>query len=469
MPRIAFIYHPAAEDARMIRSLLMMLSISLLAACAKPAGSQPALKTIENPSGGKIVYGLVDGASSEAGAMGMILSSLHRQYGDRPQVGKVFQVRDTNSAAVFFTLIKRNQGNTPIAGMLIASPSGSGVEAALLTDEAPRFGKSINPMLKSLFAVWHANAQNASDSLAKSSVPVQALSPYVLPDRSASVSLPAGWKVDPTSGGGTILAAGPEGEGVALDFPLHAWNSRDPRVRRTMQFAQGTGRNTGYARALYYPYGGDLGKTFVDLLQMRARINNQPALTMQVESETAVAGAAGSRCARLQGRLDTNDGRGRKEFNTVFCSGALSPMGQYANIAFHTAVPEADAAQERATMAAILNSFQVNMGVVNREAAALAAPAIEQIHAIGRAAAAQAQQAHAMEDRHNQAVEARWNSQDKQNEAFSNYLLDQTVISDNQNNAHATVWNQTADALVKANPSRFGYVDTPNYWKGVDY
>jgi hypothetical protein len=453
---------------RMIRHLLMMLPIALLVACAKPAGSQSALQTIDNPSGGKIVYGLVDGASSEAGAMAMILGSLHRQYGDRPQVGKVFQVRDSNSAAVFFTLIKRNQGNAPIAGMLIASPSGAGVEAALLTDEAPRFGNTINPMLKSLFAVWHPGAQNAAGSLPKSA-PAQTLSPYVLPDRSASVSLPAGWKVDPSSGGGTILANGPQGEGVALDFPLQAWNSRDPRVQRTMQFARGAGRNTGYARALYYPYGGDLGKTFVDLLQMRARINNQPALTMQVENETAVPAAAGSRCARLQGRLDTNDGKGRKEFNTVFCSGTLSPMGQYANIAFHSAVPEASAAQERATMAAILNSFQANMGVVNREAAALAAPAIEQIHAIGRAAAEQAQQAHAMEDRHNQAVEARWDSQDKHNQAFSNYLLDQTVISDNQNNAHATVWNQTADALVKENPSRFGYVDTPNFWKGVDY
>jgi hypothetical protein len=452
----------------MIRRLLLLLSISLLAACAKPASSQDALQAIDNPAGGKIVYGVVDGASSEAGAMGQILSSLHRQYGDKPQVGKVFQVRDTNSAAVFFTLIKRNQGNAPIAGMLIASPSGAGFEAALLTDEAPRFGKTINPMLKSLFAVWHPNAPNTSGSPAKSA-PVQALSPYMLPDKSASVSLPAGWKVEPTSGGGTILATGPHGEGVALDFPLHAWNSRDPRVQRTMQFARGAGRNTGYARALYYPYGGDLGKTFVDLLQMRARINNQPILTMQIQSETAVPGAAGAHCARLQGHLDTNDGKGRKEFNTLFCSGALSPMGQYSNIAFHSAVPEAGAAQERATMEAILNSFQINMGVVNSEAAALAAPAIEQIHAIGRAAAAQAQQAHAMEDRHNQAVEARWDSQDKHNEAFSNYLLDQTVISDNQNSAHATVWNQTADALVKANPSRFGYVDTPNYWKGVDY
>jgi hypothetical protein len=456
----------------MIRHLLMMLPISLMAVFATPIYSQTALKTIDNPSGGKIVYGLVDGAGSEAAAMGMILSSLHRQYGDRPQVGKVFQVRDSNSAAVFFTLIKRNQGNAPIAGMLIASPSGTGVEAALLTDEASRFGTNINPMLKSLFVAWHPGAPTRTQSSAAGSqagsAPPQALNPYTLPDRSASVSLPAGWKVDPTSGGGTILATGPNGEGVALDFPLNAWNSSDPRVQRTMQFAQGAGRNTGYARALYYPHGVDLGKTFVDLLQMRARMNNQP-LSMQVESETAAPAAAGSRCARLQGHLDTNDGKGRKEFNTVFCSGSLSPMGQYANIAFHTAVPEAGAAQQRATMTAILNSFQVNMSVVNREAANLAAPAIEQIHAIGRAAAAQAQQTHAMEDRHNQAVEARWDSQDKGSQAFSNYLLDQTVISDNQNSAHATVWNQTADALVKGNPSRFGYVDTPNFWKGVDY
>ena len=43
-------------------------------------------------------------------------------------------------------------------------------------------------------------------------------------------------------------------------------------------------------------------------------------------------------------------------------------------------------------------------------------------------------------------------------------------ISDNQNHAHATVWNQTADALVKANPDRFGYVATPNFcWQGIDY
>jgi len=69
---------------------------------------------------------------------------------------------------------------------------------------------------------------------------------------------------------------------------------------------------------------------------------------------------------------------------------------------------------------------------------------------------------------------ARQDVQARNNQGFSNYLLDQTVVEDNNmyNNGtvgHGTVWNSTADALVKADPNRFSLVDTPNYWKGIDY
>ena len=30
-------------------------------------------------------------------------------------------------------------------------------------------------------------------------------------------------------------------------------------------------------------------------------------------------------------------------------------------------------------------------------------------------------------------------------------------------------WNYAADALVKADPNRFEYVNTPSYWRGTDY
>jgi hypothetical protein len=448
------------------RRVLALLAIS--GAAALHAQAPTPLKTLEPPGGGHIVYGQVDGATTESAAMGTILRSLHRQYADKPQVGKVFQVKDSNSAAVFFTLVKRNQGNAPIAGLIIARSTGpSTVEAALLSDDAARFGTTVNPMLKTLFGVWHPAVQSATAT--PGTAAPEPLTRYELPDHTASVSLPAGWKVEPSSGGGTILADGPHGEAASLNFPFLAMNSSDPRVQQTMRFAQGAGRNTSYGHGLYYPYGADPGKTFVDLLQMRRRVLGLGPVNMQLTGETPLA-AQGPRCAQLKGRIDDPaDGKGMREFNTVFCVGPLSPMGQYMSLAWHTAVPLAYADRERSTMSALLASFQVNARLVSQQAAAIAAPAIEHIHAIGRAAAAQAQQAHAMNDLHNQSVEARWDSQDRHNQAFSNYLLDQTVISDNQNNAHATVWNQTADAMVHANPQRFGYVDTPDFWKGVDY
>jgi hypothetical protein len=454
--------------SRFLRFACAVVAIAAGMVPATRAIAQTALKTIENPGGGRIVYGRVDGQTSEGGAMGAVLRSMHQQYGDKPQVGRVFQVKDSGSAAVFFTLSKRNQGNAPIAGLVIAAQTGpDSVEAALLSDDAARFGTTVNPMMKTLFAQWHPGARA---SVAPSgAAAARALRPYVLPDRSASVSLPADWKVTRDSGGGTIMADGPAGEAVALGFPYLAMNSNDPHVRQTMQFAQGAGRNTSYARALYYPYGADLGKTFVDLLQMRRRVNGLAPVSMQLSGETALPSAGGTRCARLHGQIDPHDGKGSREFVSVFCSGPLSRMGQYMNLAYHTTVPVRLAAQERATMGAILESFKTDNAVVSREAATISAPAIEQIHAIGRAAAAQAAQAHEMNDRHNQSVEARWDSNDKHSQAFSNYLLDQSVISDNQNNGHATVWNQTAESLVRDNPARFSYVETPNFWKGVDY
>src|SRR5579872_5008401 len=81
---------------------------------------------------------------------------LAHQYADKPQVGKVFQVRGTNSVAVFFTLTKRNQGDMKIAGLLIAARTPANhVEAAVVSDEASRFGTTVNPMLGTLFNQWH--------------------------------------------------------------------------------------------------------------------------------------------------------------------------------------------------------------------------------------------------------------------------------------------------------------------------
>jgi len=448
------------------KAFLLLVCLPLLGIAAS---AQTALNTIDNPGGGKIVYGHVNGATTEPAAMGDILRSLHSQYGDRPQVGRVFQVRGTNSVAVFFTLVKRTQGNTHVAGMLIVSKAGGdNVEAAVVSDDATRFGSTINPMLKTLFAAWHPGG-GAQGPATGSNASAAQLRTVTLQDNSASVGLPEGWNLTPQSGMGTIIAQGPNGEAVALGYPFLAMDLRNPRVQRTQAWAQGAGRNTVYGRTLYYPYGGDLGKTFVDLNAMFRQKNGLPVPSVQIASESPVPAPGAGRCARITGQVDPQDGKGPREMNMVFCQGAEAPAGTYINLAYYTAVPVAHADRERATMGAILASFNVNQSVVNAQAGAIAKPAIDAIHEIGRRAAQQAADAHAMEDAHNRSVEARWDAQDKSNQAFSNYLLDQTVIQDNAQNTHETVWNQTADALVKNNPDRYQYVNTPNYWKGVDY
>jgi hypothetical protein len=150
------------------RSKSLLLAAVALWMTGSPSHAQ--LKSLDGPKGGQIVYGPVDGADSPAAAMGSILRSLHNQYGDRPQLGRVFKVRGTNSDAVFFTLVKRDQNNMQIAGMLIAAPVGPRhVEAALLSDEASRFGTSINPMLQTLFASWQLSRATGIESGGSSS------------------------------------------------------------------------------------------------------------------------------------------------------------------------------------------------------------------------------------------------------------------------------------------------------------
>jgi len=431
------------------------------------ACSQSGLKTMDNPQGGKIVYGKVAGQSTEAGAMGAVLHSLHTQYGDRPQVGKVFHVRGTNSVAAFFTLVKKTQGNAKVAGMVIAAKAPDHVEAAVVSDDASRFGSTINPMLTTLFKNWHPTG-GATPPAASASGPSAALQTYTLPDRSASVSLPQGWKVLPSSGGGTIMAEGPSGEAVALGYPYLASDTNNPAVRQTMATLQRGGlRNTSYAKALYYPYGGDLGKTFVDLIQMSRQKQGQGPATIKIASETPMPGAV--RCAHLLGQIDPKDGKGMRDMNTVFCTSPPGRFGSYMNLAYHTAVPLSLADKERATMGAILASYSMNNSVVQQQANAIAAPAIAQIHEIGRRAAQQAASAHAAEDAHNASVEKMWDERDKTNQGFSNYLLEQTVIQDNYKGTHSTEWNATADAMVKSDPNRYEYVPNANFWKGVDY
>ncbi len=441
--------------------------------CTAAAGAQGGLKTINNPQGGKIVYGRVDGQATEAGAMGAMLRSIHNQYGDRPQVSKLFQVRGTQSVAAFFTVNKRSQGSGQLAGLIIVTKvTTDDVEAAVVSDDAGHFGSSFNPLMKTLFGAWHPfDAALAAGGGGGGGAAVAPLHKFTTQDRTASADLPDGWKVQTWSAAGTIVANGPNGETASLGYGFLAADLNNPRVRQTYATVMRGGlRGTSYAQGLYYALTGDMTKNYVELVRLFQQKHNLPLTTFQVKSATAVQGPPGERCAHIQGILTPQDAKKAAETDLVFCVSAPTPAaGAFMAIINSTEVPVALAPKERATMGAILASFSVDTAAVQRMANAYAAPAIDAIHAVGRAAAAQAAAAHERNDIQNSSVYQHWDSMDRRSKDFSDYLLGYTVVQDNSVNGHATLWNEDADALVRADSKRFEYVTAPNFWKGIDY
>ena len=432
--------------------------------------AQGALNTINFPQGGTIVYGRVDGVNTKAAAMGVVLRAVHNQCGEKPRVGRLFNANGTNSVAVFFTVDRHPQGQKPIpvAGMVIASESSPGhVEAALVTDSAERFGSTVNPMLTRLFSVWHPAGAGPSESprAGSSSAGPASLRTVVLPDRSASVGVPDSWRLDPKSAGGTLGVNGPHGESAKLNLTRMAVDPNDPGLRQL----QRGGIRTNTSGKIVYPWSSNLVQAFPNLFQQFWALNNVrlTASNYRLTNLQPVALSAGQQGVQATGYVDL-DGRGMQEMNALLFTSSRV-QGTYLVRIFITLLPRDVADRERATMGAVLASFKVNSAVVGQQASAIAAPAIAAIHQVGREAAARSAATNAANEAQHAGYWATQKNNARNNQGFSNYLLDQTVIQDNNKNTHGTVWNSTANALVEANPNRFQYVDTPNYWKGVDY
>jgi hypothetical protein len=477
--------HPAAYSPTPVEAKVASEQVATAALSnSKPPSSdffsaQSGLKTINPSIGGEVVYGQVDGQNTEAGAMGAILRSLHNQLGNRPQVGKLFEVRGTESVAAFFSINRRNEGGGQLAGLIIAAKvTNDRVEAAVVADDAARFPKTLGPMMKTLFGVWHPLAgvrntkpegRSASESVALSGP--APLHQILTQDRSASISLPDGWRIVPDrSMMGTVVASGPRDESAEMGITFLTGDTNNPNVQRTLQTLRNGGlRNTMYAKATYYPYGGDMSKEFLYLMQGVRHKAGLSQASYNFSTVSPVSGSSQQRCVRMAGTVNFGDGKGPRELNAVYCASPPGRAGTWMSMAYMTTAPVQVAAEERATLGAILQSFNVDNTVIQAEAARIAAPAIAQIHAIGKAAADQAAAAHEREDIHNNSVYQHWDNMDKRSQEFENYQLGYSVISDVGNNVHGTFWNEDAAALVESNPDKFEYVSAPNYWKGVDY
>lgn len=458
---------------RLASALLGVLGMLVL---VSPVGAQ-GLSRIQTKDGGMIVFGPVSGAVTQPAAMAKILRNVHENCGDKPVLGKVFRYKNTPFYGVFFTVTNKPGGNKKVAGLVLAAQTGpQTVEAALVSDAAGQFGRSVNPMLNQLFKAWHPSGsqqqqvgQSGGSALAgHGSAPAAPLRAVVLQDRSSQVGIPEGWRIYPNSGGGTTVLTGPHEEVIQLNASFLAIDPRDPGVQQPRMMAQRYGR--GPDNRIYYPYGVNLPKAFVDLYNLSDRNQNIPPTSFRITSSQQVPNQP---CANVSGTAVRSENRKNYELTAVFCE-ARPVSGMWLSTAYVILLPTEVADRERETALAVLRSYRVNQAVVNQQANTMAAPTIAAIHEIGR----QADIRYQATQQSNDAQHAQYWQQQESNARLSkqrsDFMLDQTVIQDNNmyNNGtvgHGTVWNSTADALVKADPDRYEIVDRPGYWKGTDF
>jgi hypothetical protein len=470
----------------------LLLSILMVS-----AWSAPAQTPVNSPEGGRIMYGVVGGATSQAGGMASILRAVHANCGERPQIGRVFKFGGTDTVGVFFTVVNHPAGNVKVAGLVMAARNPSQqVEAALLSDEASRFGKTVNPMLKELLSEWHPGGAMSTASASKGSgsgstagghpSPPGELHTVAASDNSVSIGVPDGWTLDPASGRGAIIVKGPHGEVFAFNMMR---NAVDPSSQWQRNFSRQGGRPL--PGSIIYPYHGNLARVFPDLFQAWRRSLGQGPAKLQIDKidQTPPPQGApqGEECVIVKGHVDP-DGNGMQTMSDMMCATLPVSWGGYMVILHHSLFPNSLAEQQESTIGAMMASWKRNAQVLNQQLAedmrqkqasdqatlAWGRQAVAHINAIGANATARNNAAQEMHDMQNRSFEYHEDSISRNGQGFSNYLLDQTVVQDNNmyNNGtigHGTVWNSAADALVKANPNRFQIVDTPNYWQGIDY
>ena len=487
-------------------SAILLLSI-IVYTCPCKAGTPPPIPitTLDAAQGGKISYGTVAGATTQAAAMSKILIGMQNTCGEKPQIGKVFQFKGTKTIGVFFTVTDHSKGNKKVAGLVMSAASGPRqVEAALLSNDASRFGETVNPMLQQLLSAWQPGGQSAASGSSAGEQSASAgkrhsassarLHTATASDNSASIGIADGWQLDPSSASSTMALRGPNGEHAVYNAMKSAVDPYNPQQVQAVRYGIYKGSGT-----MLYPYHPDLGKAYPELLQAWRRANNLPPAKLQVDKIQPLKGAGN--CVLVTGHIDA-DGQGMKKLIDDICQTPLAQRGANTITRTFNIMTDAQSEREQDTVIAMFMSVKVNQQVMNQQMQqklaqkqqsdqqwrAWGQQQSDRIRAQGEAAqknfadrqaANDAQHAGYWAQQNNNSVQhAQWNAdqdaQARNNQGFSNYLLDQTVVQDNNmygngTVGHGTLWNSTADALIKADPNRFEYVDKPNFWQGTDY
>ncbi|MFI5179867.1 MAG: hypothetical protein ACHQPI_00555 [Thermoanaerobaculia bacterium] len=410
---------------------------------ALPPGDQPGTpQVIRNPEGGGLIVRTFPKATEEM-AVTETLKDVSQLLGDRPRLGKLFRDKRDQILMAFLEVRALATDGKPYLGLILVAPIPGGQQAAVILDESQRFPKTEPQMLRTLFG--SPDARNARPA----APPVPQLVPTAFPDQSGQVGLAPGWRISYGSMG-TGVIDGPRGEKVMINLSYSMIDARSP-------YAQ---YNPGSARL---SWGTDLVQAWTTALPIRCRALGLPMLSISVTRTQRMPADSGWASVYVEGLADRHDGLGTRDLRAQLW-GANLGNGVWTLYETSIQLPQAISAQVMPTAVATVSSFRMNNQVITDA---------YQVRLQGQRAAFEAQQASHRSQQ--AAIEAQhagyWARQDanaRQAQGFHNYLLDQTVVTDNEGR-RGTLSNNAATALIKGDPSRFQEVPTSQYLKGWDY
>jgi hypothetical protein len=488
----AHFIHKPSRTAILITIGCLTAVLFLTAATAAHADSNNGLTTINNPAGGQVVYGSMTNVTSQRDAIAAMLRYIHGHFGDRPQIGKFFQTKGSDSIATFFQLTARNQGNKPVAGMVIVevAPGAKTGAAAVLYDDAARFAKTQPALMSKLNAAWHvenaklvsavratggSNASSGSGSTPRGAnargngpggvfgtnepaTSSQRLHLARNGDNSGSIGIPDGWRITGGSGG-SIAAEGPKGESMAMGILNQ--NIYDPNTQQGSSMISYLRR--GSTPFSVCPYSLDLAADYLCVSTQQRQRRHLPAISMHVLS-TRLSPGHPSEGAMLA-EVDFHDGKGVM-LSSIRAGAQRQGPGSWTLTISQVNEPRDIADGEWSTIAGMIMTYRQNAAVIQGETQQV----INQINATAHANQVLADARGQANDTHNAQVDATWDQQARQNKAFENYTLDYSVLHDpSDGGSYGRATYPTADWLVKAAPDRFQIAATQDLLKGIDY
>jgi hypothetical protein len=198
--------------------------------------------------------------------------------------------------------------------------------------------------LASLAVLGQTSSQNAAQPAARATA--AQLTPYTAPDQSASVGVPAGWKV--TKGAfGVIQMSGPNDEAISLGNGIFV---KDGPYR--------PGQKANGMIEMLMPNQATIAQKYAMLWQHAAEVMGGPNPNVVVASAKAIALGNIAQCGIFLGSM--TNAQGPQKFESRFCSLTPDTNGFYKLFWMNANIPANLAAQERATAEAVLSSYKIS-------------------------------------------------------------------------------------------------------------